>query len=247
MPSLNKPFMKKYARKSTSKRASTKRGRYSSSMSRVARISGTAVPRIVGSFKGTFPQHLTTTHKFTTTFNLTFSAGNSFFNSYNISANGMNDCDITSVGTKQPLYYVTLSAIYDHYVVSKSKIKYTAYSTTAGVASVVAVVFLNDDTTTTPTNVYLAADQTLASPLKPIIPSIQPSTYYCSYDAYKQYGPGWQGQDRLIGASGATTNPPETSVFTFVAEANLAANSNILVQAEVEYTAVWSELKDRIV
>jgi len=231
-------------RMSSTPKTPAKRARTIKPVRRVARLPGTVIPRPVGGFKGTFPQHFTVTHKFSTTFNLVHSAGN--FLSYNFSANGMNDCDITSVGAKQPLYFNTLAGIYDHYVVVKSKAKFTAWATTPGTASVIAAVFLNDDATTTPGNVFLVADQTLATQPKPIIPSTQPTYFYMAYDANKQFGPGYLGQDRLTGSGTSVTNPTETSIYTYCSEASLSAASSTLIMVEIEYTAMWSELKDRV-
>lgn len=201
----------------------------------------------LGSIKGTFPPTLTTWHKWSTTFNrITTTTMSNYF----ISANGLNKPDLTGTLTKQPLYATNLGQVYDHYQVLSSTCRVTAVPLSLGQAPANVCLWLNDDATVVPGNIFQVLDNTnsKASVKTVCAGATSPVVVYCSYDAAREYGPGNRGNDGLQGGNIASaTNPTESSVFTISQESIQTNSSSIYYTIEVVYKTLWYELKDVII
>jgi len=193
-----------------------------------------------------FPQKIVMTHKYTTQFtndSITAPAMTHFI----MRANGMYDPE-EQTGGHQPLYFDQMSALYDHYTVIGSKIKWTITRCGPTDASILyAVAWLNDDTNVAPTNVFGLNEQFKAK-IRTIgidgnLGNRATYSFTQKFSAKKQYGKGSLNNALLQGTP--TTLPVEESFFYLSMNASEAAsNIKVRVLAEVEYIAVWTEMKD---
>jgi len=191
-------------------------------------------PRSVG-----FPRTLTMRHRYYDV-NLLTSTGGAIAH-YQFSANGLYDPNITGTG-HQPMYFDTLTGIYDHYTVVGSKIHVVAIGQTASVAGTLTL-WINDDTTTSAT-LFSLPEQTSASTslVMPISSGVK-TNLKNAWSAKKTFGGSVLGNDDLQGTGSA--NPAEQSYFQLsYASADGTSTSTCLFQVFIEYIAVWDELKD---
>lgn len=229
MPSVSAP-PKKRAR--TGKRTSAVA---KTSFSRVPNPnSWTRVTRNVG-----FPNKMTMRHRYTEAISLGSVTG--ALATYSFSANGMFDSNITGTG-HQPLYFDQMTAIYDHYTVIGSTIKVHFVSFPENTTPLIVGIMKNDDSTVTPANATAMAEQSgSVSTLLSEDPSMI-RTLSCSYSAKGTYGGSVLGNDQLQGTS--ATNPPEALLYTIFAQSANVNSGSVYVYVEIEYLAVWDELRD---
>lgn len=143
----------------------------------------------------------------------------------------------------QPMYFDNLMAIYNHYVVLGSKIDITASPNAAGSTNgAVISVFLNDDTTVVPTNIDAIGEQSTARNASLSAVMDFPTKLYCTYSAQKVFGPNAIQNVELKGD--ATANCADTVVYT-VSMQSTSADAVVNLLVEIEYTAVFFELKDQ--
>lgn len=187
-----------------------------------------------------FPKSMKFKHRFVTWATLTSTAGS--LANYRMSCNGLFDPDLTSAG-KQPLYFDQLAAIYNHYTVTKSKITIRGIAGYAQTDPMLLGVFINDDTTTTPTTADPLAEQSTAA-YTFIGTQDGGRSISKKWDAKNAFGPNVVGDNALQGTSAA--NPTEQQVFNIFAVSTIATPSAMTVNVliTVEYETVWQELKD---
>jgi len=187
-----------------------------------------------------FPKQAIVTHKYIDNFNLASTTGAPA--GYVISCNGMFDPNISGTG-HQPMYFDQFSAIYDHYVVIGSKITIKAAGNLATSVPVVIGLFINDDTTITTGTVQAISEQSSAKMFKMNTGGGQATTMTLNWSAKKYFGGSIMSNTELQGTSAA--NPAEQSYFTiYVQSADGTASTTTVFWVEVEYIAVWKELKD---
>lgn len=183
-----------------------------------------------------FPPKLQVKHKYSDNLVLSSAAGNPV--TYNFRCNGMYDPDFTGTG-HQPLYFDQLGALYDHFTILRSKIKLTFAASSSDPQMV--NVFQNDDTTTTPTLLVTRDEQSLSKTA--VLASGQTKEIVLYFSAQRTFGGSILANDNLQGTPSA--DPTEQSIWTVSCQAidSSKANAcNLLV--EIEYEAVWDELKD---
>lgn len=199
------------------------------------------VPRGLGTIVGTvagFPRTLKFKHKFVQ--NTTTVGSGEQYRRYR--ANGMYDPDQTGAGA-QPLYFDQLATIYNHYTVVASKITVasTPLSQTTEDAYQV-VLWINDDFTKTPNFNSVLEQQGSQSRL---CNAQNPGTTYMStsWSLWNRFR-GRTGDSRFTGNSGA--DPSEQTGFEIIVRALDGGVSSVSVYhvVTIEYTAVWTELKD---
>lgn len=184
-----------------------------------------------------FPTKLEARLRYVDTFALNAVAGS--LSTQQIRCNGMYDPDHSGLG-HQPMYYDQFMAIYDHYTVLRSRIKLTLFNFSTEPSRV--NIYLNDDTTATPTTMNDRMEQTSA---RNIIVSKEggPVVLYLSWDAYKTFGGSILANDNLQGTAGA--DPVELSLYTITAQNTaLTSATSVGAQAEIVFDAVFDELKD---
>jgi len=186
-----------------------------------------------------FPRKAIVTHKYHDLVQLTSTYGSVANLQY--VANGMWDPDFT-LGGHKPIYFNQLSSIYNHYHVIGSKI---IFRITAALPSsmAMAVCYLNDDTVITPaTNGYF--EQSTSKHVSIPNNTIGTHTIVRNFSAKKIFGGSILGNNKLRGD--AATNPVEQSVYSLLLYCPLTGTGTFNVEVDVEYTAIWTEVRDVI-
>jgi len=187
-----------------------------------------------------FPLKSQMTHRYVETTGLTCTSG--VITNFRYSCNGMHDPNHTGVG-HQPYYYDQLTAIYAHYTVIKSKMKLTCTPALSGSLPCAIVCYINDDTTSVPTDIDNAIEAQQGT--YKIMPQGAGDSVviYSYWDAVKMFGPSPMANDNLQGTSGA--NPPEQSFYNIVfGSLDKTNTTSCFITVEIEYTAMWDELRD---
>jgi len=221
-----------------------KRGRFVSSQRKTtsanSRRTFSTIPRALPRLQTGFPKQLMITHRYVDTFVVATSS--SLIGKYVFSANGMFDPNITGTG-HQPMYFDQQTGIYNHYVVVRSKIKVFASSAASAGVPTMFCILGNDDPTTTPVSLEGVRENANASPLKMIVPDQgTPVILTASYDANQIFGPNATSQDNLEGTAAA--NPTEGYFFVVCQQGIPVTGTTINYFVEIEYQALWRELKD---
>lgn len=195
------------------------------------------VPTKVYLGKQPLPLQLFNTVKYAESVVVTLIGG---FNSYLFSCNSLFDPNRTGTG-HQPMYFDQLIALYDHYTVLRSRIKFSPLPGGLFDTPFAATVYQDDDATVA-TTFTQALEQKSACKAKTWIPQAGPNpTLYSSWDAAKTFGPNPQAQDSLQGD--ATASPTEQTFYTLCIQDLGSSNNTISLLVEVEYDTVWDELK----
>lgn len=208
----------------------------------VSRIPRTLSSRASGGKARTgFPERLVMKHKYVGGFTIAAAAGGALATNQFL-ANGLFDPDVTSTG-HQPMLYDQMKAIYDHWTVKSSKIKITFGQDTQLIGSVIGI-FLNDDSSVTPTAFYDCGEQRNGTlTFLPKLGAATPKTLRLSFDSKKMFGSDGTTNPNLQGSSGA--DPTETAVYTIFGQAvDISTAFSVSGTVELEYTVEWFELKD---
>lgn len=233
-----KQSIKRAADQGTSKQAVVKRGKQASkTKAKNVRRNLTSVNLGLG-----FPKRLVTTHKYTEYRTLESNLG--LVGVYRFSCNGLYDPNITGTG-HQPMYFDNLSAIYNHYTVIGSKITVRAVPATATQGPAVFGIYINDDVSTTIADATTALEYSSGSGMLIAPGQSNPLTVVKTWSAKQTFGGSVLANDRLQGD--ISSNPAEQSYYEIVYQdlTTTATTSNVKLWVEVEYTAVWDELKDQ--
>ena len=184
-----------------------------------------------------FPKRLQNVMRYQATISLvTDGSGDAI---YAFRCNNLYDPDV-ALGGQQPLYYDQITAIYDHWTVTKSKMRVHVINeanANAPTSPCFVTLFVDDDDT--PPGV--GGQKERAS-----------SRNYCI--GRDSADPGhtiyWNGQTAFGGnlidnteLQGSTTSGPAESQVFFMAISGALAQASFRVFFDIEYTTVWSELK----
>lgn len=189
-----------------------------------------------------FPKQLKMTHRYADLITLTSTAGSQ--DNYLYRTNGMYDTDFTASG-HQPMYFDQLTALYDHYTVIGSKIKLKIMSDSVVQGGSQVGIFINDDITVTQT---LASGSLLenSSAHNVLIPA--GSSGFYTKELYWSAPKAFRMKGSLVSASqfqGTSTSDPAEAQFFSIAMRGVGGASTIVnFQVEIEFIAVWTELKD---
>lgn len=205
------------------------------------------LPRNLAVLGKGLPKRVLVTHKYVETASINCSSGG--VGSYNWNCNGLYDPNQSGFG-HQPMYFDQMSALYNHYTVIGSRIKVTFAPlniSTGGVPNsqqTMAVgLYINDDSVITPSGMWNLAEQTQAK-IKTICPAANvPVVLTSNWSAKKTFGGSVLGNPNLRG--NASANPSEVSIFSLYAQPyDITSSCSLYFMVEIEYIAVWSELKD---
>jgi len=187
-----------------------------------------------------FPKKCSVTHKYNEIVEISSTLGS--IGNHQFVANGLFDPNFTS-GGHQPMYFDQFSAIYDHYTVIGSKITAKVmHKTSAGVPMTVAV-FLNDDSAISGSILSSMKEQNKSNYIQLAAADNNIRKIGLNYSTKKTFGGSILGNDNLQGT--ISSNPTETSFFTFVAQCTDGVSSSTLVlDVMIEFIVVWDELRD---
>lgn len=198
------------------------------------------LPRGIGRTSVGFPKQLRMKQRFVVPFNVTTGAGS--ISTIQVSCNGLYDPSSSFAG-HQPMYFDTLATLYNHYTCLNSKITVQCYATST--YGILAGVYIEDDTTRTPTFSGAASEQNSSSYglVAPGGAGGNVVTFRKSWSATEAFGANPLSNDNLQGTVAA--NPTEQQHYTIFAQhvdqTQIVAISGVLT---VEYDAVWDELKN---
>lgn len=187
-----------------------------------------------------FPKKMIITHKYCENIAVTSNAG--VLAKYQFSCNGMFDPNQTGTG-HQPYYFDQMSALYDHYHVIGSRIKYTIVPYNTNTVPAYVGVYIDDDTTTTNiTDISVLAEQSKCR-FKTMTLNVNRPVYLNSrWSAKKAFGGSVLGNNSLQGTT--TANPTEQQFYTLGIQSFGITTGSFNVAVEVEYIAVWAEIKE---
>lgn len=155
--------------------------------------------------------------------------------------NSLYDPDYSSTG-HQPIYFNQYMNVYNHYCVTGCKMTVTYQPYASNGAPCTLVLWQNDDTTITPTVPYQQAEQSKAQ-VALSNGQAAPSKATLNWSARKVFGPNPLDNSNLRGT--ATTNPAEESFGCIsVRAADNVSTVNCAVMVELEYFAIFTELRD---
>jgi len=189
-----------------------------------------------------FPSKMLMRHKYTDALNVNNATGALIKTP--IASNGMFS---VIAGGHQPSYFDTMCSIYNHYTVIGAILKITVdNSNPASVIPCLVCVQQNDDNAITaftsiatmneqPNSQIIKVPNGVGGPNKTIVQK---------YSAKGTFGSGVMANDNLQGTSAA--NPTEGSYWIVGTQSADASASQYIVNllVEIEYLAVWEELKD---
>jgi len=199
---------------------------------------GTVVGRSLG-----FPSKMLFKHRYVENLVMTCTAG--AISVQNWKCNALYDPNHTG-GGHQPMFFDNMCAIYDHYHVigSRIKLRFTDTDATADSTPLFVGVFINDDVTLPTSNISIMENK-LGKWMMTSEDSRQ-NIYQLntSYSTKKLQGGGSiMANDQLQGT--ATSDPTELSFYSvWVQPADGSSTVSIRMVAEIDYIAVWTELKD---
>lgn len=186
-----------------------------------------------------FPLKMLMTHKYFETFDVMNTVGSTGV--YQFRANSMFDPNFTGTG-HQPYLFDQMAAVYNHFFVISSKITITVSHNATTNTAASACVYLNDDTTVTPTYYGLFEQSKCRFTTLPL-GNVDPHKLTCTYSARKIFGPSTLANISLKGNAAADCS--ESSVFSLcIFPQNVSSTQSYNCTALIEYVAEWVELKD---
>lgn len=197
--------------------------------------------KITANIGAGLPKKMIMTHKYTDYYNISSSTG--LLQTELFRCNSLYDPSFSHTG-HQPMYFDQLSALYDHYTVIGSKITWKICQNNTGLQTAKAAIYINDDSTVTPTAESLS-EQTTSRVL--ILPAYSNNihTVVQKWSAKKAFGKAILGNLSFQGTS--SSNPTEEQYFTLAAYGvNPSVPMSLDVFVTIEYITVWTELKDII-
>jgi len=179
------------------------------------------------------------THKYAET--VTISAAAGVLQMYQWSCNGLYDPNISGVG-HQPMFFDQMSPLYNHYTVIGSKIRIKVVPQAGPEDSFIASLFVADDTSvayTQSTDIIENSKGTYR-----LVPGNTADSFTLSskFSPKKVFGGALLNNTLLRGNS--STNPSEQSLYTFGVQGLNAASVSATLMVEIEYIAVWAEIKE---
>lgn len=226
---------KSYSRKRGGKLRALRRRAMIRSMRRAKAYSRNILSKASG-----FPKKLLVKHKYVETVTNTNVAG--IPGSYLFNCNGMYKPNYSTAG-HQPLYFDQMYAIYNHYTVIGSRIKVTATPSAVYAVGANLAIYINDDTTYSGlSNINNAQEQHSGKFRFSAAGANQPVVMYSKWSAKKTFGGSVLGNDLLQGTYNA--NPTEASYYQIMVYPLDGGVQTWYLNVEIEYLAVWDELKD---
>lgn len=188
------------------------------------------------------PQKVMVKHKYVETLNTSMSAGQ--FQGFAWKANGMY-APSTYSGAHQPMYFDQYAALYNHFVIIGSKCTFTiSHISEADNAHTFRVcAFLDDNNSISAASVDAVAEATQARKQKHVTAEQGTPTFLKStFSAKRVFGGSILGNKALTGTAAA--DPTELSYHVIAVQATPTLEAHFLLTVEIEYVAIWTELKE---
>lgn len=195
-------------------------------------------PTLVQVGRQPFPLLMQSTQKYAELVTLTLDSGGAFY--YTFSCNGMYDPNVSSTG-HQPLYFDSMTEIYNHFTVLTSKIKITPFYTSAGYPALYTL-FKDDDSNPSLTAYSTAIERPGSMTVVADLARNVATPLWSSWDAKKTFGGDPLSNDNLQGSSASNPSEVTNYMVNIYGGANLAG-ATVQFLAEIWYDAVWDELK----
>jgi len=162
---------------------------------------------------------------------------------YAFSCNSLYDPDTTG-GGHQPLYFDQMSLIYNKYVVIGSKIKLQVQTTEDPIGPSTGVLWIDDDTSTSGTNLSYLAEQSSSNKLKNFGGANSPpnTTFVKRWSAKKHFGGSILANVDLRGSPSAS--PTDECFFKFSYNTMDNTSATAYVTYTIEYIVVWLDKKE---
>lgn len=189
------------------------------------------------------PQKVMVKHRYANTLLQLSTPGQ--FQGFAVSANGMYIPDVGAAGQHQPMYFDQYAALYNHYTVIGSKITFKVTNYDDGATHAYRMCsFVDDNNTLSATNIDAIAESTQGRTVKLIPAGDQGASYTqtLKWSAKRTFGGSTLANDSLKGT--ASSNPTEQSYFVLCLQALPSQLYNVVIHYEVEYVAIWRELKE---
>lgn len=228
-------------RKSQAPSSLAKRGRYTSTKAFVpsTRNRTASVPRYLRNKTTGFPKQLSMKHRYVETIELLTQAGAGPVK-LGFKCNGMFD-PADALGGHQPLYFDQLSQLYNHYTVLASKIKVNfAIDSSSTAQTGTGGIYIDEDSVFSPTTQTSLMEQA-SSVYTNLSYQGGPKSLFKTWNARQAFGGNTMDNDHLQGS--ASGDPVELQHYVIYVVGTVLENVVMRVQVEVEYTAVWDELK----
>lgn len=198
------------------------------------------VPRGVPKKTIGLPKQLRMSHRYVE--NILTASGAGTLSTYLFSCNGLFDPNFSGTG-HQPMYFDQMSALYNHYTCLGSKCSVYARIVGNTVPDALVGMYIDDDTTVTPTNSNGCSEQTTAVFAQINSAPAKPAFFSRIWNAKEAFGGDIMDNDNLTGSSAA--NPTEQQWYVlFAQDANFAGVLTVQWTVVIEYDCVWDELKN---
>jgi len=190
-------------------------------------------------YKAGFPRQMKMTHKYCEQFTLTWAAGQALNVAYATwGVNCLWDPNLL-VGGHQPYYFDQMVAIYNHYIVTGSRIVVELTSNSS--APYTAGVYIDDDSSPV-TTVMTSIMENQSCVCKTKRQDNEPLVLRKKWDAKAAFGGNIMDNDDLQG--NAAANPVETQAFiVWLGQPNVTTDVSMVGTVTIYYDTVWDELK----
>jgi len=190
------------------------------------------------------PQKVMVKHKYVQSNSFSLPANNLGY--YAFRANGMFSPSVTlTTGAHQPMYFDQYGALYEHFCVIGAKVTFKVVHVTGPTANSAykMCAFVDSNAALLASNIDAIAESTQGRTITQI-PANQTSQAIktLKFSAKRIFGGSVLGNKALTGT--IIADPSELSYFVLAIEADAGQDTELAITTEIEYVAIWTELKE---
>lgn len=187
-----------------------------------------------------FPDRLMTTLRYAQTFSYSASTGS--LSTYQFGCNNLVAPNITQAGTgHQPYYFDQLAALYNQYTVIGSRISWTVTPQQTAEDSFRVCAYIEDDTTTTPTNLNTLMEQSRSNMRYFAPDSTITKTVKMKWSAKKAFGGSVLGNPDLTATTAGSPNLQQFFTLGIQGDGSATVDTHIMVL--IDYIVIFNEKK----
>jgi len=216
------------------KRNGTSRAKSTSEMARTT-------PKMYAELGCGFPEKLRMTHKYSSSLQMSPAGTNPTW--YAFSCNNMYDPETSLIG-HQPYYYDKMTALYDHWTVTASRISVFITRTTSTTTGWEAALTIDDDASPVVVKPYLMAETPYGQYQMAGIGGTSAVHFQSFWNGKQFFGDAFGVGNPQF--QGAISTPPNEQSFWIVSTQAVDGVSSLdaYIRISIEYDATWSELKE---